>query len=610
MGGALLLLLAALRLPWLAADPGNSTFWAYAYFSYDEAAYTSGGRHAYLTGAFLDPALNEPHTFSSAWGMHFLGYLGYRLAGLNQVAIRWPVATLTVGAWLAMYAHLSRRTVPWLAGLIVALISSNPGSLTYERTCSTDATVGALAVLAWLSVTRRSEWLAGVLLAFACTIKANAVVLIPLVLFSAPPRRLPALLAMFALTVAGMWAARGWCVSAVGGDPAWVLAESSRWQYALGSLSYRPLNWLNPLSVFPRWLNSFLLGPFVVWALALPPLWVALYRWRTGRWWSRRHAVPVGMLLYIGALAVQPNNSLRHYLPLLFFVPVLLVESRWLFRARGTRPAWWPVALATVALAGLYWFQFDRGATPAKVAVIAYNDVTVPHNAWLISGARLLAGWLIMSAALWPRYRLAGVAVAWVTTVLFFANYTISLLNIDATFVMSQVLLQLSIVATLAGLFAYRDGRTAWLAHAAVFAAFCAGNHYWSQAYAELAAPTYHNVAASRQLAEHLPADAVVIGRRASTLLRDQPVRLGMCINYDAAEFVAKVAALLARQPVYWLVDGDEDWMWDVARAPLRERYRLVPVASVAIPSGDILRPRETADRFPFVPIHLIRIEP
>ncbi|NQU11805.1 glycosyltransferase family 39 protein, partial [bacterium] len=181
---ALLLLLASLRLPWLAADSGNSVFWSFAYFSYDEAAYTSGGRLASLTGRFLDPDLSEPHTFGSGWGMHFLAYLGYRLDGLTLGAMRWPSLVLAIAAWLAVYRLLCRRTPPLLAGLLVALVSCNPVSLTYERTASTDVAVAALTILAFALVTaRRPVWSvgAGAFVALACCIKANAVVLIPLV---------------------------------------------------------------------------------------------------------------------------------------------------------------------------------------------------------------------------------------------------------------------------------------------------------------------------------------------------------------------------------------------------------------------------------------------
>ena len=634
VGLALLVVLCALRLPWLEADGGNSTFWAYGYFSYDEAAYTSGGRHAYLTGRFLDPEINEPHTFGGDWGMHFLAYLGYKLAGLTLSAIRWPNMVLAIAAWLAIYVIAARRTPALVAGIVIALMSCNPASLTYERTASTDVVVGSLAVLSFMAITARRPLLAlaaGTCMALACTVKANAVVLLPLVLLGAKQRRgfrLGLATAAFCVGLAALWWGRQLAVigSSDGHDPAWVLAESSRWQTSLASLPYNPVDWFKPVSVFPRWNNSMLLGPFAVWALALPACWLLMFWWRTGRWWSRQHAMPVGMLIYTGALASQPYNSFRHYLPLLFFVPLLLVQSRGLCRPAETPPRRGAVTLlvgAIVMLCLLYWRQTDRGATPEKVALIGYNAFTVPHNAWPISGVRLVVGCLLLSVAIanvlsggknravTSRW-LISVGLAVVLVWLFFANYTYSLLSIDSDFVIAQILLQLSLAGMCAALLIWPAVRhrwqTWWLAHVFLLAAFIAGNSYWSKAYGELWACTYFTRDASRQLAAALPADAVVIGRRTSTLLRNVPVRLGMCVQYEPDEFMKRIASLLADHPVFWLVDGDEDSQWERCKNAVRKRWRISYVTTVQIPSGDLLHIREVEEQFPMVPVHLMRI--
>jgi 4-amino-4-deoxy-L-arabinose transferase-like glycosyltransferase len=634
IGLGLLVILCTVRFPWLEADSGNSTFWSYGYFSNDEAAYTSGGRHAYLTGRFLDPALNEPYNFGCCWSMHFLSYLGYRLAGLTLGAMRWPSMALAIAAWLAVYAIATRRTPALVAGIVIAVMSCNPVSLTYERTASTDVALGALAVLSFMAITARRPVLAlaaGACMALACTVKANAVMLLPLVLLGAKQQRGPRLglaAAAFGVGLAALWWGRQLAViaSSDGHDPAWVLAESSRWQIPLTSLRYNPADWLKPISVFPRLQCSLPLGPFVVWALALPAWWLLMFWWRTGRWWSRRHAVPVGMLIYTGALASQPTNALRHDLPLLFFVPLLLMQSRWLFRTSGVPPRRSAVTLlvgVTAVLALLYWWQTARGSTLEKVATIWYNEFTVPHNAWPISGARLIVGCLFMSVAignLLPRERnhaagsrwLIGTGLAVVLVCLFFANYTISLLNIDSGFVINQILLQLSLAGTCAAILMWPAVRhrwkTWWLAHAFLLLAFMAGNSYWSHGYGELDIRTYFTRDASRQLAAVLPADAVVIGRRASTLLRNVPVRLGMCTQYEPDEFMRRIAGLLADHPVFWLIDGDEDSLWERCRDAVRKRWRISYVTTVWIPSADLLGLRKVEEPFPLIPIHLMRI--
>jgi hypothetical protein len=145
-----LLVLAGLRLPWLEADSGNAGFWTYAYFVSDEGEYTAGGRLHYLTGSFVDALLGEPHTFTTSPLMHFTAAWGYRIMGLSYGAARLPTMIAAMVGWLAIYWMTSRRTAPWLACLLVALLSSNPLSLTYERTASSDIMCGSLIILAIL----------------------------------------------------------------------------------------------------------------------------------------------------------------------------------------------------------------------------------------------------------------------------------------------------------------------------------------------------------------------------------------------------------------------------------------------------------------------------
>ena len=634
IGLVLVALLCALRLPWLKADNIISSLYAYGYFSTDEARYTSGGRIAYLSGKFLDPALNEPCNFSGSWGMHFLSYLGYTLDGLTLDAMRWPSTTLAIVAWLVVYAIATRRTPPCIAGIVVAAISCNPISLTYERTASTDVVLGALAVFSFMAITGRRPWTAlaaGGCMALACTVKANAIALLPLIVLGVkrpPGPRLGFAAGAFCVGLAALWGGRELAViaSSNGHDPAWVLAECSRGQVSLASLWYNPVDCLKPISVFPRWEQSMNLGPFVVWALGLPAWWLLLFWWRTRRWWSRRHALPVGMLIYAGALASQPHNTIHYYLPLLFLVPLLLMQSRWLFPLPGVPPR--PIAVkllvgALTALGLLYWWQTDRGGTPEKAALVWYNEVSVPHNAWSISGVRLMCGCLLLSVAIanvLPRDKrrtavgrwLVGIGIAVVLVWLFFANYTISLLSIDSDFVMDQVLLQLSVAATGLAILAWPVVRhrwqTWWIGHACLAVLFVVGNSCWSQAYSELGTATFFTRDASRQLAAALPPHAVVIGRHAPTLLRNVPVRLGMTLLYDPDEFMSRIASLRANHPVFWLVDGDEDLQWDRLQNSVRQRWHISYVTTVWIPSRDILRLRKIEQRLPLVPMHLMRI--
>ncbi|MCX7887949.1 MAG: hypothetical protein N3B01_11945, partial [Verrucomicrobiae bacterium] len=322
---ALLALLLALRVPWLDADGGNEGFWTYGFFCTDEGIYTSGGRLAYLTGKFLDPAVDEPTSFVYAWGMNLLAWLAYVVAGLSFVAPRLPTLAIAVCAWLTVYRLLSRSMAPWMAGLLVAVVSSNPVSLTFERVASTDVVIGGLVVFAIACAVAR-PWLAvfaGAFLAFALSVKSNALGLLPLLVFVCFSRRrtrwqrIGFLAAGLIVVFAALLLVRNHLIAdAFAPDVPPPYEKISPDAPQEGLLAFEPRQWLVALSIFPRWPVSLQLGPLLA-AIAIlfcmMPLAVALLDWR--RLQTPRMAVPLGGMVYLLLLSVQIRSSLRYFLP-------------------------------------------------------------------------------------------------------------------------------------------------------------------------------------------------------------------------------------------------------------------------------------------------------
>jgi len=610
--------LAALRLPWLEADGGNFMFWSYGSFSTDEAAYSSGGRLAYLSGSFLDPEVGEPYTFLNSWGMHLLSYLGYLVRGLSFGAARLATMMIAATGWLAVYSVLIRRTTPWLAGLLVLLVSSNPVSLTYERVVSSDVVLGGLCVIAYASLTSRRvawAWLAGATAALASSVKPTAVGFLPLfalTLWSLPGlhwRRLIKAGVAFAVVFVMLWLWREHCIQAVTTmNRTQVLTALSHGTPSLHELRMSPLSWLKAVAIFPRWPLSMQLGPIVVWMAVLCVATLFLKR-------RRGVALALGLLVYLLAVGSQDFSPLRYWLPSVFFVPLLLASSRPLIFKR--RLAWGAGTALVATLFALYWWWPDRTPTPAYIQQHVYNEYTVPQVSPLsVFGWRIVAGLALMVALLrfgagasWIAAGVLAFGMVWT----FFANHTISLMNIDRAFVINQITLQIIVLST-AALLLYRGRRIWWYGfHAGGLLACWMLNSYWSQTTDDLLTRRFTNQTAAAQLASHLPESTIVVGRPAPSLLRATPYRLGLAnYSWESAIFVNQVESLLVRYPdrsLYWLVDSTEPQLWNYYQQHLTNLWSVTPITTVRVPSGDLLA-YEAVDYtdLTYVPLNLFRV--
>ena len=581
IGLILVIIVAGLRFPWLEADGGNSGFWSYGVFTTDEGYNTSSGRLAYLTGHFMDPELLDPIVFPWSWGLGLVNYLGYLVGGLSWGAARLPTMFAAVMGWFLAYWLASRTTLPALAGIVVLAVSSNPLSLTYERIHNTDVIVGCLVILSYIFVIQNSFWraaLAGAVLAFALSVKTTTVGLVPLVVLGmlaldkGRAKRLASFCVTFAIMFGALWMWRQACIDAARAFGSELLA---RMLVPIGDvMTFDPRIWLRALSVFPRWPISFQMGVFMIWVLLLP-LWSLFYNccW-TRRCLTPRSAVCFGVLIYVGILATQAQAPLRRVaLSVLFFVPLLLVQGRaTMFRmtsAKMRRVA--PVIATLLTMFALYWMP--RHFLPDELKAYVYNDYILPAKSvwnlsWPVLGSSIIALIIALqrSAPLWNGTR-KWVFVTGVTssvTCLFFCNYALAIQGARGSFVGSQVILQISIALfILTLLIGYNVGRwRAWyVCVAVIYGGFALFDAHWREAYRELALARHIEREGAKELAIKLPANAIVVGRRSTTLLRQTRLRLGMVLPiWDPATFFADIERLLRRhpdQPLYVLLDSD-----------------------------------------------------
>lgn len=580
LGVAVLLL----RLPWMGSDGGNVGMWTYGTFLTDEGVYTSAGQLAYRTGRWVDPELHNPESFMVSWGMHFLAYAGYCVSGLTLGAIRWPVMVLAALGWVAAFELVSRRVPPLPAAALVFLISCNPVSLTYERIASTDVVVGALSAMAYAALTRRgvwSPWVGGVLVALGLSVKGTILGLAPLFvigLFTGPRprlRRLMGAVVSFAVVYAVMVGLREWCLRplAVGGGAGNIRAELSKVP-ALKVLSWDPDMWARALSIFPRWPVNMELGVFVEWLILMPPIVVLLAWWRTGRIVTSRSAVALGASLFVAALSIQVQTPTRYFVALLYLVPCILVSARGLVVPwRCSRPValGLPILLLGVLML-VYWWPSH--VDPSLLGDRPYTVYDLPRiNLWELLWPRLALGVAVVVVFFkWLRPPLEGwrgwcvlLLGAFLLVFLFFCNAPLQLGGkVKLWFAPQQILLQLAILV--AWLPFFLGGRLrhwkAWYGiQLALLMGTMATNAVWLEAWGGLRGFRHQTRATSERIARAVPADAIIIGRQATTLLRNQALRVGLTSpDYEPRVFITKMLEILEknpRQPLYWLVEDE-----------------------------------------------------
>ncbi|MDD4101765.1 MAG: hypothetical protein PHU80_03940 [Kiritimatiellae bacterium] len=601
------------RVPWRNADAGNEAFWTYGYFVTDEGYYTGGGRLAFLEGNCLDPELHEPTTFGAAPAMHYLSALSYRVRGLTFDACRWPTMLAGVTGWGCAFWLASSVTHPLVALAVTAPISLNPLSLTYERSSSSDAALAGFLMLALCLMRSRRHLaflLGGMLFAVVPAIKASGIAFAPLFFLMTMAvgykRWWRAGLSLTGYLI-GWGAMHGLDAWMLGHHPSGLSAELLRNECSMsaGALPPRPTlqQAIRAFPIFPRYPVDTRLGVFVAWCLALP-VWGMLSH--VSRGWTRRLQRPVlyvGSVLYVLAMAVQIQSTERYFLPLIMLAPWLLVSGRTsVFRWMRGKCVYRVLALSAAGLLILCLFWLGEGVTGGhNPRHFLTNEYNLPEiSAWVVLWKALLLSTFLLALALAPWSRTWAGALMVLPVGLVAANFLWHAwptarfggrfsLSAQTSFFVQQILL----IGTLA-LFAAVPRKFNWRIW------YCAlGVMYvmaflvipqWRQALPLLWRRPENTLKVAEELARQLPKNSIVLGNRASSLLRATRFRLGFCSpNFEAKVFVEKVCRLMRdhpNSPLFLLVDEDHNYHWSYIQKAGADLITTKVAGSVSLPAA------------------------
>lgn len=603
----------AMRVPWRNADPGNESFWAYGYYVTDEGYYTSGGRLSVLNGHCLDPDMNEPPTFGVARGMHYMAMLSYHLRGITFDACRWPTMLAGTAGWAGAFWLASSTTSPLVALAVTLPLSMNPLSLSYERASNSDAAMGGFLLVALCLLRARRKWPAlfgGLFFAFMPAVKATGVAFAPLLLLAllAMPGRRWVRLAWGASGFALGWGVlHGFDLWVYRSHPSGLSARELRGacSMAAGSLPRPTLDQaVRALPIFPRYPVDVRLGPFAAWCLALPAWGFIAHAARGWRQRPHRPALYLGTFIFVLALGIQTGCTERYFLPLAMLAPWLLVSARAsIFRWTRGLPALRAACLlfACIIATAVFWSVpvTLAGADPGGLLTNEYN---LPRlSAWGVLWLPMAALVLLLAAAMAPGVRswraaFWAVPAAAVTVQFLWHAWPMARLGgahsapNESSFLVQQILL--------CGMFlllAIPRRHCPWQIWYGALAAMClaaaAGVRPWRNA---LPGIWHHAPQATRQVADELvrtlPADSIVLGNRASTLLRGSRLQLGFCTPNDSAQaFVGKLKRVLAGhpgRPVFLLVDEDHSYHWSYIRQAGKGEVQTRIAGAVRLPSA------------------------
>ncbi|MCX7887340.1 MAG: hypothetical protein N3B01_08845, partial [Verrucomicrobiae bacterium] len=284
-----------------------------------------------------------------------------------------------------------------------------------------------------------------------------------------------------------------------------------------------------------------------------------------------RMAIPLGGMVYLALLSIQIRSSLRYFLPLLPLLPLALTAAKLPVFTPARLALWrWAVAaLCAAAAVSLYWAPLW---VPLEMHPrFFYTEYRLPvlgtwHLAWPMGYTALTLMGLaaaVLCGGTRPRNWMLGMSVAFVATHLAFANYAVSKVGASRPpgFTANQLLLQVTVLGALAAfVFPSRHReRTLQLVLLTLALLACIWNTHWRSACEGLMERRRHMRLAAERLEKHLPSNAIIIGRFASTLLRGSHLRVGFtCPNYAADEFVRRINRLVNEdpdRPVFWLVE-------------------------------------------------------
>ena len=619
-GLLVLTVVALLRLPWIACDGGIESFWGYGYFVTDEGYYTGDGRLAYLTGDFFSPD-GESLSFYKMPIVNILVFLSYKFFGLSLWAARVPQILASLWTWWLVYHMASRRTVPWVAALMVLLASSSPPCLVYERTVSTDFIMGSFAITAFWLLGRRHGRLtglwAGIFMALACLTKTSALGLVPLLVATSLRARQGRWLrtGLFAASAIGLvFAARA-------GLEAYATMKANEHGLSLNealvlgnrvsgapklSLERLP-SIMRALSVSPRWPVAGKISFFVLWAMgASGMILLRKVMLEPLARWKRYDVLAFGLLLYCVLVSTHIYFNVRYLLPIYCLTPLLIIECRRFWFPSGVpnpsmRIALF-VALVIVAIL-LFWQGPLAKVVPSEVM---YSQFMSPKKIlWGFTWPTILllgvAGGITAFFSA-PRSRRLPIAIFGAACALWLAQLGLTVapflrqhLNIPSAMLSSYSSMQNLLLVSLFSLFAGWLLLSSWLKNYRVwFGSVCAiylitfvANPLWRVAAGELLERRTNVREIAGKIVEQLPENSVVVGDRANSMFVDSSFTLIPHATPNADAFWDSIEHRMAAEPdrpVFVMLDPVQSVGWRELEAR-KNRFHYKMIGKLPLPS-------------------------
>lgn len=610
-GAGLLLLLVACRLPWLQCDIGVPSLWDYGYFNTDEGGYTLEGRYLYLTGSIFDPLLMGSGTFMFAPLQHFLCFLSYKCFGLNDWAHRVPVLIVSVAAWMGVYMTLCRRTAVWLSALVVAIVSCNPVSVVYERTASTDILMGGLVVFAYAFALRRSLWnvvICAAFMALAYSAKASCVGIIPLiglVVVSAREQRWRRgfLFAATLITLLGVcryilncYIVHLAALEGMAPDEMLGILWRSCGIPKLPDVAFAAKSY----SSFPRWTNAGVFGVGLVFAMLIPFVALIGRLFNKVARWDRYAALYLGMIIYMAAVDVGRGGFyVRHYVPLLFFIPILIVQIRKEIPVKvnsSWRQGLGFIAISFLAFEAIFWLAPLGVLDPRLLIPYFCNQHNAPAtNLWGITWRMIIPAMAALACAAWgfqkwtrQPWKRCGLLLGVSFVIAHFGSTGWPVFRfglMDAVAKQNIVpLLLLHILLIGVGAFwllpwaGLRRWKTCYTCLIAAFVASWLINPYWRSGTMELMTRKSERRSMAQSLEQFLPANAVVLGDQSAALLIGSRLDTVPFVHLPDEQMINQIERIERSHKVpFVLLDKIQNQQWQaLARNASRVQCKII----------------------------------
>jgi 4-amino-4-deoxy-L-arabinose transferase-like glycosyltransferase len=593
-GGCLLLIIVLTRWLWIDCDGGVPSLNEYGYFVTDEGFYTGGAKEKLLSGHFVDIPRGETCTYTICQALHLLTYGSFLLFGQTSWAHRLLPFAINTLAWLLMFWHLSRRTLPWIGFVLCAGILMTPFVMMYERTACNDVLMASVLMIGFCLTQKKGLFftaLGGCVFGLGFLVKMSIVVLFSLGVSAALMKRaqgrrwLHVLVCVGAfLLVAGIQQqAIRWSVAheaATQNVTVTHLLNISNAHYALPS----PFDWQNTFkgfSSFPRMPTDTRLGVFVVLIFLFPSLLFLRRFSRSPFRWDGKMLFYLSFPLYTCGILIMGVYYAHYLLPLIVLLPALWLEARKDLRGLPDRYMWANLCLFVLAGVLLVW--------AANLSVVARKDLpllsqfisqayNMPQKIlWLHNGKHILITALLLAGCLLlVRFRRPQVlpTLCMLASALLAANLCFNLLPLVQAvpyappFKPSQAVAILFQVASVVLLFCVwhpprmlLSGKRFILLYVAFLAFGFLQNPAWRGGLAELQQKKQLQKQAVKELKQILPANAVVTGERSSQLLLTLPAR-AMPTSGDSIPMLQALHKSDPSTAFYCIVDPEHAYVW------------------------------------------------